>query len=259
MKRFAILAGLLLLPATAMASHEVNVDVHIAGSRDVGGYGHGYGYRSDGTETWVEFYPDRGAFVALYAAYSDGSVSLIYPLDGERNWVDARHGGAVPVWIPRGLRLESVQVVASRRWFDPAECWVTGGPPYGHAYGHPGSAVVVHTVNRGPLYTWNFAVSWGSSSHCYEIVRRTHWEPRHVEHVTWSPPSTPPVKYKSVRVNRTSQGAQYAGSNAAARSKDDRWTPGDAAGAKSKAKAAPGHKSSKSRKGSGEPGRASKR
>ncbi len=276
MKRLMILAGMLLLPTTAMASHDVNVDVRIVGSRDVGGYGHGYGYRSDGIETWVEFYPDRSAFVALYAAYSDGSVSLIYPLDGERHWVDGHCGGSVPVWVPRGLRLDSVQVVASRRWFDPAECWVTSGPPYGRHDYRPGSRVVVQTVNHGPLFTWNFAVSWGSSSHCYEVVRRTHWRPTQVRHVTWSAPRTPPVKYKSVRVHRSGRGdrhgdrdrydgrrevrksVKHAGSNAAARSSSSRWTPGDSARSKSKVKAVPGKKSSKS-SGSGEPKRRSRR
>ncbi|GJM43951.1 MAG: hypothetical protein DHS20C21_07930 [Gemmatimonadota bacterium] len=195
MKRTLLaMTALLILPATALATPEVNVDVRISAAR---GSGSGFcdsscGYRSCGgthhsNEAWVDFHPDRGAFVALYAAFSDGSVSLVFPTeDWNSHWVDPRDDYSVPVWVPNGLRLESVQAVASREWFDPSECYVTYAPNAGYHHGRDGLQVTVVTSHRRPLVAWNFSVVWGSS-HRYEIARSWCWEPRHVSHVTWAP------------------------------------------------------------------------
>ena len=70
MKKIAIvLAACTFLPAAATAS-PVSVDVRVAG---------GLGWNS---ENWIEFCPDRGAYVALYATFSDGSVYSVFPTTG---------------------------------------------------------------------------------------------------------------------------------------------------------------------------------
>jgi hypothetical protein len=152
---------LLLLPALASASPGTNVyvDVNVR-------LGNSGPHCATDAATWIDFRPDRGAFVALYAAYSDGSVALVFPREDWRNhWVEPVPGCSVPVFVPRGLRLESVQAVASPRWFDPHECWVAMAPQH---HGAPFGERTIVTSCQAPLFTWNFAVSWGTS-------HRTDW------------------------------------------------------------------------------------
>lgn len=112
MKRLAIvLAASQILPAAAIAAH-VSVDVRVAGELE----------RSEG---WIEFRPDRGAWVALYATFSDGSVQRVFPVDeGASHWVDGSETRAVALVVPRGVCLTNVQAVASVEWFDPSERWL---------------------------------------------------------------------------------------------------------------------------------------
>ncbi|MBZ0267729.1 hypothetical protein K8I85_06205 [bacterium] len=156
-------AGLLLLPALASASPraDVNVDVHVR-------IGNAGPHCATVAPTWIDFRPDRGAFVALYAAYSDGSVSLVFPREDWRNhWVEPAPGNSVPVYVPRGLRLESVQAVASPHWFDPHECWVAMAPLH---HGSTRYEPTIVTSCQAPLFTWSFAISWGGS-HRADLVR----------------------------------------------------------------------------------------
>lgn len=219
-------AGLLLLvPALASASHDANVYVDV----NVRLGGSGTHCATDGA-TWIDFRPDRGAFVALYAAYSDGSVALVFPREVWRNhWVEPAPGTSVAVYVPRGLRLESVQAVASPRWFDPHECWVTMAPRHhGTTYCEP----TIVTSCRAPLFTWNFAVSWGSS-------HRTDW----------------------VRTGcRTPLRVVSAGRDAA-HPRTDRWDQGDRSSTPSrvKGKTVSGTKVSSSGRKTGEPERHSRR
>jgi hypothetical protein len=117
MKKIAIvLAALTVLPVAATAA-QVAVDVRVAG---------GLGWNS---ENWIEFCPDRGAYVALYATFSDGSVHRVFPVaDCGSHWVDGWETRAIPVEVPRGVCLTNVQAVASLEWFDPAESWLVSAP-----------------------------------------------------------------------------------------------------------------------------------
>lgn len=214
--------GLLLLPATALASNEVNVEVRVNGTRASGW---------DFTETQIDFRPDCGAFVALYAAFSDGSVHLVFPAEDWRNhWVEPGPPHSVAVRVPAGLRLESVQAVASRYWFDPAECWVAAAPRH---HGHPRPSVTVVTYRSHPVFSWNFAVTWGSS-HRYERARTGCRQPLVV--------------------------VTTAGGDAA-HPRTHRWTSGSRPdpSPSAKVKAAPGTKSSKPLRETGEPKRRSGR
>jgi hypothetical protein len=112
MTRLAIvLAASQLLPAAAIPAH-VSVDVRVA--------------EPDRSSTgWIEFRPDRGAWVALYAMFSDGSVQRVFPANGcASHWVDGAETRAVPLVVPRGVCLTNVQAVASVEWFDPFERWL---------------------------------------------------------------------------------------------------------------------------------------
>jgi hypothetical protein len=221
MKRttLAVIAGL-LLPAAATATPAVNVEVHVGATRSSGW----------NTETLIDFRPDSGAFVALYAAYSDGSVHLVFPAEDWRNhWVEPGPPTRVAVRVPAGLRLESVQAVASRSWFDPAACWVTVAPRH---HGDPAPCVTVVTYDPNLLFAWNFAVAWGSS-HRYEGAR---------------------IECRQPLVVAT------AGRDAAL-PRTHRWTSGGRPELTSsvKFKAAPGTETSTSPRKTGEPGRRSRR
>lgn len=142
MKRIAVVLGVgILLPVVAAAA-PVSVDVRVAG---------GLGPQS---ENWIEFCPDRGAYVALYATFSDGTMHRVFPLtDHASHWVDGWEKRAIPVEVPRGVCLTDVQAVASLEWFDPAESWVVSGPrsaTSGHRVVHAGAG---HA-------TWGFVVGW---------------------------------------------------------------------------------------------------
>src|SRR5262245_27921371 len=92
----AMAMGACLLPAAAFASHEnVNVDVRVNG---------GTGWFDD--SAWVEFRPDRGAYIALYAVFSDGSIDLVFPDEScDSNWVDGCEARYVQVFAPCGVAL----------------------------------------------------------------------------------------------------------------------------------------------------------
>lgn len=271
----------LTLPASADASRAINVDVRIQSA-------HGGDYyrcnTSCGRHTntvWVEFSPDHGAFVALYAAYSDGSVSLVFPSnDWDAHWVDRSDWYELPVLVPCGVRLQSVQAVAARNWFDPAECWLTSAPRgygryghgrnghSGHGYGgHGYSGVTFVTTSHQPLFAWEFVVSLGSSHH-YRIDRRRSWgAPRVVHSSWWATHKHPKTKYKAdhPRVQRAgSRHGKSKNTKVVVTGRDNtsersvRWTSGTRSGTKVR-KAAPGSKSSKARADSGEPKRRSRR
>ena len=142
MKRTAVALGAgILLPVVATAA-PVAVDVRVAG---------GMGPQS---ENWIEFCPDRGAYVALYATFSDGTMHRVFPVsDHVSHWVDGWEMRAIPVEVPRGACLTDVQAVASLEWFDPAESWVVSGPrevPSGHRVVHAGTGEAA----------WGFVVGW---------------------------------------------------------------------------------------------------
>ncbi|MCA9753529.1 MAG: hypothetical protein KC591_15145 [Gemmatimonadetes bacterium] len=145
-----------MVPVAASASHDVNVDIRVLG---------GSGWDA---ATYVEFEADRSGFVALYATFSDGSIVPIFPVsDCESHWVNRRDVYSVPVWVPRGVRVETVQVVASDEWFDPTETWVASAPYYGNG----GPQWVVTTSYRRPLSTWAFSLSWGNGHDACRVVR----------------------------------------------------------------------------------------
>ena len=168
--------ALLLLPlATAEASprgshhQDVGVDVWV---------------RSDDCDysTWVEFEADRTGWVAVYAAFSDGSVERVFPVyDGERHKVKRNRVYSVSVETYRGVRIESVQAVGSRKWFDPNEVWVARAP-----YCDPHRpALVVTTACSVPLTTWHFSIGWGGHSHGVHVERSWSWAPRVVSSCDW--------------------------------------------------------------------------
>lgn len=110
------LTGTLLLAAGPVPRADVRVDVRV--TRELGG-----------TATFVEFSPDQASWVALYGTFSDGSLRTLFPSeDEEASWVPANEVRVIPVDVPAGLRLETVQAVASPRWFDPRELWIASAP-----------------------------------------------------------------------------------------------------------------------------------
>ncbi len=149
----AILAVTAAVPAPVAAS-SIHVDVRVASG---GGW--------CGEETWVEFAPQRSGWVAVYAAYSDGSLQRVFPTSpGRTHWVDARDVRILPVSVPYGVRLVSVQAVASGHWFDPGDCRLVSAAP-------------------GPYGAWTFSIAWSPGSHSRTLVRSWGWGrpygPRH--------------------------------------------------------------------------------
>lgn len=164
MKRLiAMVMGACLLPVAAFASHEsgnVNVDVRVGG---------GTGWFDD--SAWVEFRPDRGAYIALYAVFSDGSIDLVFPDEScESHWVDGFEARSVQVFAPCGVSLDHVQAVASSRWFDPAECWVAWSD--GADWVEPR----VYVAAAAPVVCWDFQVAWYAPRHAWSVVRRCSWD-----------------------------------------------------------------------------------
>lgn len=160
--------ALLLLPlASAEASPHGNA----------GNVGVDVWVRSDDCDysTWVEFEADRTGWVAVYAALSNGRVERVFPVyDGERHQVKRGRVYSVPVETYHGVRIESVQAVGSRQWFDPNEVWVARAP-----YCDPHRpALIVTTACSAPLTTWHFSIGWGGHSHGVHVVRSWSWAPR---------------------------------------------------------------------------------
>ena len=156
----AIAMGVSMLPAAALASHHaVNVDLQVGGGR---------GWFDD--SAWIQVRPDRGAYVAVYAVFSDGSIDLVFPNDSyESNWIDGCEPRYVQVFAPCGVYLDHVQAVASSRWFDPAECWVASDGGSGWA----GPRVVV--ASAAPLVYWGYHVAWCAPRHTWNVVRSCSW------------------------------------------------------------------------------------
>jgi len=233
MKRLWILGSALwFLPVAAAASHEVNVDVRVRG---------GSGWDE---ATVVEFRANRSAYVALYAAYSDGTIAPIFP---GRSWENHRVRGrrtySVMVSVPYGVRIESVQAVASRRWFDPNECWVAAAPHYDR--GRPGW--VVTTVSQVPLWSFSFHLGWNEPSHGWTVVRTWSGEPRREAHRNWAGWSNRKWKVadsgehtrSAVKSKIKTKSKSRTGRDGAA--PPSRWISG---GSAKKVKATPGTKSS---------------
>lgn len=122
----ALVAASLTAPQPAAASPAgISVDVNVI--------------RAVETRAWVEFSPERSSFVALYGVFSDGTLRPLFPeVEGYDHWVEAREVRVVGVDVPEGIRLESVQAVASARWFDPGQLWIASAEP-GRTRGLSGS------------------------------------------------------------------------------------------------------------------------
>ena len=105
------LVGVLLAAAPAASSIGVTVQVGASGPRWEPGI-------------WVEFQPERSAYVALYATFSDGTLMRVFPTRHcSSHWVSGWDTRFVRIRTPRGACLESVQAVASDDWFDPYGHW----------------------------------------------------------------------------------------------------------------------------------------
>ncbi len=155
------LAG--MLATSAHASRSVGVDVWV---QDRASY--------DG-EVWIQFAPEREAYVALYGIFSDGRVVPVFPsAHGRGHWIDSRHPRTVTVQVPRGVYLESVQAYASREWFDPWNCWSACSPGYPGA--HWRSPLEVAVAFSYPVSVWSFSLHWDSgwehACHVGHPVRR---------------------------------------------------------------------------------------
>jgi hypothetical protein len=122
MKPAMLLAvGLLAAPVARAADPEVEVRV----------------LQMEGREARVELVANRSAWVAVYGAFSDGSLRAIFPDEGQgAHWVEANEVRAFSVELPADAVLQSVQAVASAAWFDPAGLWIARAPS-----GGPGSSV----------------------------------------------------------------------------------------------------------------------
>lgn len=243
------------LPATALASHDaVSVDVRVGG---------GTGWFDD--EAWIEFRPSRASWVALYAAFSDGSLELVFPREsGESHWVDGCEPRVVRVFAPCGASLDHVQAVASSGWFDPAECWVA----WAGEDDWDGPRVVV--VAAAPVVSWGYRVAWCAPARAWNVVRCSSWDARsewgYANGRTpgrWQvhPSERGDQRGKALATARTgkSVGKQKtvtAGQDGAAH-QTVRWTAGS--GGKVKANPASGAKSSAPHRKTGEPERRSRR
>jgi hypothetical protein len=109
------LAGFPLLALAPEARSEIRVDVQVTEHSE--------------RAARVEFRADRGAWVALYGSFSDGSLrTLASGEDGSPEWVQADEVRVISVQLTEGLRLESVQAVASPRWFDAWQLWIAAAP-----------------------------------------------------------------------------------------------------------------------------------
>jgi hypothetical protein len=74
----------------------------------------------------VEYRPEQPAFVALYAAFSDGTMETVLPEPaGPSHWVASAEARTLTIPLSAGRTLVSVQAVGSTQWFDPEGLWVT--------------------------------------------------------------------------------------------------------------------------------------
>jgi hypothetical protein len=112
----AVAAGLLAPAPEARA--EIRVEVRVTEELGI-----------SGRAALVEFSPAEQAWVVLYGAFSDGSLRPLGPgADDSPEWMQAREIRVISVELSGGLRLESVQAVASPRWFDPRALWIAAAP-----------------------------------------------------------------------------------------------------------------------------------
>jgi len=105
-----LVAGAATLALAPEARSEIRVDVRVT--------------EELGHAAFVEFTPDQAAWVALYGSFSDGSLRALGPADASPEWVPANERRVISVELIEGLHLESVQAVASPRWFDPRQLWI---------------------------------------------------------------------------------------------------------------------------------------
>jgi hypothetical protein len=111
-------AGFPLLALAPDARSEIRVDVRVT--------------EGPGRAALVEFRADRGAWVALYGSFSDGSLrTLASDEQGSPEWVQADELRVISVELTEGLHLESVQAVASPLWFDAWQLWIASAPAEG--------------------------------------------------------------------------------------------------------------------------------
>jgi hypothetical protein len=128
-----VAAGLLALAPDARA--EIRVEVRV--TEELG---------LSGRAALVEFSPEEGAWVALYGSFSDGSLRPLGPAaEDSPEWVRANEIRVISVELTGGLRLESVQAVASPRWFDPRQLWIAAAPD--------GRGLRVSTEDGGGLWS----------------------------------------------------------------------------------------------------------
>jgi hypothetical protein len=110
-------AGLLAAPAARALPTQVGPEVEV---RVV---------QVEARQARVELVSNRSAWVAVYGAFSDGSLRAIFPGGGHGSqWVEANEVRAFSVELPPDASLESVQAVASAAWFDPAGLWIAVAP-----------------------------------------------------------------------------------------------------------------------------------
>lgn len=156
MTRTALLMSAFALAPSLSLAADVRVDVRVTADA------------CDTRTAWVEFRPDRGAYVALYASFSDGTLRPVFPIGwGGSHWVGCREPRKVPVVLPHGARLESVQAVASEQWFDPAQCWIARVDRCDP--GRP--AVTVFTTSTARLLVWDFRIGFDRRSQTLAVVR----------------------------------------------------------------------------------------
>lgn len=107
-------AGVPMLALAPEARGEIRVDVRVT--------------EELGHAAFVEFTADQGAWVALYGSFSDGSLRTLGPVAESPEWLPANEKRVISVELTEGLHLESVQAVASPRWFDPRQLWIAAAP-----------------------------------------------------------------------------------------------------------------------------------
>jgi hypothetical protein len=142
---FFLLGAVILLPAVALGSQVVSVEVRVTGTQE------------RGSEAWIEFSPNRSAFVALYATFSDGSLIPVFPSNPNlSHWVNGREIRIERIHLPRGAHLESLQAVASAEWFDPRQCWIARS----QIRDSNAPRVAVFTTSRRPWTAWSLPLGW---------------------------------------------------------------------------------------------------
>jgi hypothetical protein len=110
----ALVAGAAVLSLAPQARSEIRVDVRVT--------------EEVGHAAFVEFTSDQAAWIVLYGSFSDGSLRALGPAIHSPEWVPANERRVISVELLDGLHLESVQAVASPRWFDPRQLWIAAAP-----------------------------------------------------------------------------------------------------------------------------------